>query len=118
MFGSRLKIAHKLPLVVLCGALLMGVAIGGASYMIASRALEEQARQNLATVAFERANQLGTYLTAVQTDLVQLSKSETTLQALRALTVAFEQVGTDPAAGLRAAYIDGNPNAPEDRLLF
>ena len=118
MFGSRLKIAHKLPLVVLCGALLMGAAIGGASYVIASRALENQARQNLATVAFERANQLGTYLTAVQADLVQLSRSETTLQALRALTVAYEQVGADPSAGLRQAYIADNPNAVEDRLLL
>jgi methyl-accepting chemotaxis protein len=114
----KLRIAQKLPLVVLGAALLVGSAIGAASYVIASRALEAQARQNLATIAFERANQLGTYLASVQADVAEMAKSETIQQSLRALTVAYAQVKGDQSAGLRQAFIADNPNEPAERLLL
>src|SRR5690606_13000721 len=98
----QLKIAQKLPLVVLGAALVVGSAIAGASFYFAAQALEEKAQQNLATIAFERANQLSTYLTAVQADVARVAKSETAVQGLYAFATAWPQISrTDPSETLR-----------------
>ena len=108
----QLKIAQKLPLVVLGAALVVGSAIAGASFYFAARALEDQARQNLATIAFERSNQLSTYLSALQSDVARLAKSETAIQGLHAFATAWPQItNADPSTVLRQAYITDNPNA-------
>ena len=115
----HLKIAQKLPLVVLGAALVVGSAIAGASFYFAARALEDQARQNLATIAFERSNQLSTYLSALQSDVARLAKSEIAIQGLHALATAWPQItNADPSTVLRKAYITDNPNAEAERLLL
>jgi methyl-accepting chemotaxis protein len=115
----QLKIAHKLPLVVLGAAFVVGSAIAGASFYFAARALEDQAHQNLATIAFERSNQLGTYLASIQNDVSQLAKSETAIQSLHAFATAWPQIrNADPSTVLRDAYITNNPNAENERLLL
>ena len=115
----HLKIAQKLPLVVLGAALVVGSAIAGASFYFAARALEDQARQNLATIAFERSNQLSTYLSALQSDVARLAKSESAIQGLHALATTWPQItNADPSTVLRKAYITDNPNAEAERLLL
>ena len=115
----QLKIAHKLPLVVLGAAFVVGSAIAGASFYFAARALDDQARQNLATIAFERSNQLGTYLASLQNDVAQLANSETAIQSLYAFATAWPQIrNADPSTVLRDAYITNNPNAADERLLL
>ncbi|MEO6394391.1 MAG: methyl-accepting chemotaxis protein [Devosia sp.] len=88
----QLKIAQKLPLVVLGAALVVGSAIGLSSYLVASHALEEQARQSLATLAFERANQAAVYIANVQNDVVQLSRLQPSVNALRDLGGAVTRI--------------------------
>lgn len=117
--SPQLKIAQKVPLVVLGAALVVGSAIAGASYYFAAEALENQARQNLATIAFERANQLSAYISAVQADVARVAKSETAIQGLHAFATAWPQIkDADPSTALRQAFITDNPNAESERLLL
>jgi methyl-accepting chemotaxis protein len=111
----QLRIAHKLPLVVFGTALLVGSAVGGASYFFAARALEDQARIHLSTLAFERANQLAMYLASLQADLVESSKSTLVINALSGLTAVWKEAGDQAGPSLRAAYLVG---PAEDRIGF
>lgn len=116
---SALTIAKKLPLALFVSALLVGAGVGTASYLIGSNALETQARQNLTTLAFERANQLGLYIRSVQHDLVATGNSALTVQALRDFAGAWLQIKEpDPAAALKQIYVTNNPNAADKRLLL
>ena len=88
-FIPSLKLSQKLPLALVGSAIVVGAGVGIASYIIASSALEHQARQQLDTIAFERANQLGVYLRDVETDLVKTSGTETVQQAVANLATAY-----------------------------
>ena len=77
-----LRISQKLPLALIGSAVVVAAGVGISSYLVASNALETQARQQLATIAFERANQLATYLQNVETDLVKTADADFTKQAL------------------------------------
>jgi len=114
-----MKIAQKLPLALLVSALLMAGGVGIASYLIGATALGTQAKQNLSTVAFERANQLGAYLTSVQADLVSTAGSDMAIQALRDFAGAWLQIkDPDPGAALRKVYITDNPNPADQRMML
>ncbi len=114
-----MKIAQKLPLALLVSALLMASGVGVASYLIGASALGTQARQNLATVSFERANQLSAYMASVEGDLISTAMGDTTIQALRDFAGAWLQIkDPDPGAVLRKVYVTDNPNAADKRLLL
>ncbi|HEY9011285.1 MAG TPA: methyl-accepting chemotaxis protein [Devosia sp.] len=116
---KSLSIAKKLPMALLVSAVLVGGGVGTASYFIGSESLGTQARQNLSTLAFERANQLSFYMQSVAENLVATSKADATIQALRDFAGAWLQIKEpDPGAALRKVYIDGNPNPANERLLL
>ena len=117
----QLKIAQKVPLVVLGAALVVGSAIAGASYYFAAEALENQARQNLATIAFERvqpAQRL--HLSSVQADVARIAKSETAIQGLHAFATAWPQIADADPSRTRSARPTSPtiPNAAAERLLL
>ena len=113
------SIARKLPLALLFSALLVGAGVGTASYLIGSHSLGTQARQNLSTLAFERANQLAFYLRSVESDLVATSRTDATIQAMRDFAGAWLQIKEpDPAAALQKVYVADNPNPAGQRLLL
>ena len=113
------SIARKLPLALLMSALLVGAGVGTASYLIGSDSLGRQARQNLSTLAFERANQLSFYIRSVQNDLVATSKTDATIQAMRDFAGAWLQIKEpDPGAALQKVYVADNPNPAGQRLLL
>ncbi len=116
---QSLSIARKLPLALLMSALLVGAGVGTASYLIGSESLGTQAKQNLSTLAFERANQLAFYMKSVEQDLVATSRTDATIQAMRDFAGAWLQIKEpDPAAALQKVYIADNPNPAGQRLLL
>jgi methyl-accepting chemotaxis protein len=77
-----LRISQKLPLAFIGSAMVVAAGVGVASYLIASSALEAQARQQLAIIAFERANQLAIHLHNMEQDVVKTADADYTKQAL------------------------------------
>ena len=115
----KLKIAQKLPLALVISAIVVSAGVGMGSYFIASTSLEAEVRQNLATIAFERANQLSVYLQSVENDLVKTSKSDNAIQALGNFSNAWLRMSdADPAASLQKAFIADNPNPLAQRMLL
>ncbi len=108
-----LRISHKLPLAVVGSAILVGAGVGIASYFLAIDSLETQARQNLDTLAFERANQLSVYLKDVETDLVRTAKAEYVQQAMANFATAYAgmtnaQLNMDAGITLRKVFLTGD----------
>ncbi len=108
-----LKISQKLPLAVVGSAIVVGVGVGIASFLLASASLEGQARQNLSTIAFERANQLSVYLKDVEQDVVRTAKAEFAGAAVANFATAYAgmtnaQLNMDAGATLRKVFLTGD----------
>jgi methyl-accepting chemotaxis protein len=114
-----LKLSQKLPLALVGSAIVVGAGVGIVSYVLASAALERQARQNLDTIAFERANQLSVYIKGIESDLVKTAKSDNTLFAISNFAKAWRgldnpSLGSDAATTLQQAFLTGEPEKRED----
>ena len=108
------KISQKLPLALVGSAIVVGAGVGIVSYFLASSSLEVQARQNLDTIAFERANQLSVYMKDVEGDLTRTAVTETAVQAVTNFAAAWQgmtnvQLKMDASPTLRAAFMQGDP---------
>ncbi|HVY52213.1 MAG TPA: methyl-accepting chemotaxis protein [Devosia sp.] len=108
-----LKLSQKLPLALVGSAIVVGAGVGIVSYVLASSALETQARQNLDTIAFERANQLSVYIQSIESDLIKTAKSDNTLFAITNFAKAWRgldnpSLGTDAATTLQQAFLSGD----------
>jgi len=112
-FFPSLRISQKLPLALVGSAIVVGAGVGIASYFLAANALETQARQNLATIASERANQLRVYVKSVEADLTRTAKAEYVQQAVANFAAAYAgmtnvQLKMDAGVTLRKAFLTGD----------
>ena len=53
-----LQISQKLPLALVGSAVLVAAGVATVSYLLASNLIQQEATQQLSSLAFERANQL------------------------------------------------------------
>jgi methyl-accepting chemotaxis protein len=114
-----LRISQKLPLALVVSAVVVAAGVGLASYILASNALETQARQNLETIAFERANQLSVYMKSVEDDLIKTTRSDNTLFAVTNFAKAWHSLTnaslkTDSRTILQEAFLTGDPEKRMD----
>lgn len=114
----RLKIAQKLPLLVAGAALLASAIVGVMSYAISASTVTSLAEDKLRTVAQSRATALEDLLQSVKSDLLVTASSGGTLSAIQNLVIGWPQVGADPTAVLKDAFITKNPNPADQRSLL
>jgi methyl-accepting chemotaxis protein len=117
-FGPHLKIAQKLPLVVVGAALVASAAIGIGSYLIGSATVTALTEEKLQTVALERARELGSYLSAVREDLIVTAATNTTIGLVGDIGMGWQQLIDKQADRLQEHYITNNPNAEDQRALM
>ncbi len=114
----RLRIAQKLPMVVAGAALVASAVIGIGSYFIAANTVTTLTEDKLRMVAVNRANALESLFKAVKNDLLVTAASGGTVSAIGNLAIGWPQVGADPAAVLKEAFITNNPNPVGQRALL
>ncbi|MFT6659053.1 methyl-accepting chemotaxis protein [Maritalea sp.] len=107
---SRLKIAHKLPALVISSVVAVGLGLGISGVMIGSSVITKTETQKLETLADGRAQEMKAYLEDIETDLVLTANSPFTLDALKAFDGAWDTLGGNPSKTLQDAYINDNPN--------
>ena len=117
-FLPRLKIAQKLPLVVAGAALIASAVIGVGSYLIAANTVTALTEDKLRMVAAERADGLEAFLQSIRSDLLVTAASGGTVSAIQNLVVGWPQIGADPTAILKDAFIAKNPNPADQRDLL
>ena len=119
----KLKIAQKLPILIVGSALLVSSGVGLASYLIASTAVESMSQRQLETASRAQATEFRTYLSSVETDLTITAMSEVLFQATRDFAINWGFFSTtvpvrDPAEALIEAYITNNPNPETERAAL
>jgi methyl-accepting chemotaxis protein len=115
---SRLRIAQKLPLVIMGVALLALTCLGVGAYFVAARVVTQLTQEKLEVVAKERAQELSSLFTAVRDDLLVTASSATTSSALRDFDIGWQQLDKDQTATLQKAFISDNPNPAGSRQLL
>jgi len=126
----RLKIAQKLPIVVVGVALLALASVGAGAYIVASQTVVGMMQTRLATLAKTRGQELTAFYNGVAEDLTVTASSGTTMSAINDLTLGFQ--GTAPSAAgatagnaaptakdvLQKAFIADNPNPVGKKQLM
>ncbi|MEO6014901.1 MAG: methyl-accepting chemotaxis protein [Devosia sp.] len=114
----QFKLAQKLPIVVAGTALVASAVIGIGAYLIAANTVTTQTQDKLQMVAAQRANGLKSFLESIRSDLLVTASSGGTVSALQNLAIGWPQIGEDPTAALKEAFITKNPNPPDQRELM
>ncbi len=113
---QSLRLSQKVPLALIGSAIVVAAGVGIGSYVLASRALEQQAQQNLETIAFERANQLSAFVRELEDDVVKTAGNSDTEFATANFAKAWRNLnnaslGTVADATLREAFLVGDEDA-------
>ena len=105
----KMKIATKLPLMIVGAGGLVGVCVGVAAYFSAAASLEREVEVRLATLLDSRKAGLEAYLGNIEQDLRFVASSPVARQALAAFGYAWDQIEGDPTESLQRLYIEENP---------
>jgi len=107
---KKLSIRYKIPVAILGVAIGVGTGIGLSSYVSAAKEIRQLTEIRLKAIAESRVTELKDYLSAIEADLLLVSKLPFTQEATQALSSAFGEIEGDRTARLKDAYIAGNPN--------
>jgi len=115
----RLKIATKLPIIMVGLAVLAIVATGLIAAMESEGALEHSAKEEMRAVAAGRHHELHTYLRSMKNEAKILSDNETVIDALTAFEKGWAAIAGDPTKSLQKTYIQDNPHpkGQKDKLV-
>ncbi|WP_375452398.1 methyl-accepting chemotaxis protein [uncultured Devosia sp.] len=107
-----LKIAHKLPLVIVGSALLVGLGIGVVAYGVGLQTVDMQRQQNFEASVQSGIGRVQDYIKSVSTDLKLLASRRETIAAIAAMSAAYGALDAqgDGAALVHAAFVDNDPN--------
>jgi len=117
---NQLKLAFKLPAMVVVIALVTGVSLALAAYFVASDIVRMQTEQRLTGAAANSAAALEAYLTEVAEDLTVFAGRDEISASIDLFSGAMRSLKGqgDPTELLQAGYITNNPNPPGERLLL
>jgi methyl-accepting chemotaxis protein len=115
-----LKLAVKLPSIIVAIALATGASLAFAAYFASSAVVTEQSEQRLAAAASNAESALQAYLDEVAQDLTLFAGRSEISAAIDMFSGDFRSLTGqgDPTKILQDAYITQNPNAPAERALL
>lgn len=114
MLFPQLRIAQKVPLSIVGGALLVSAAVGVVGYVVSSATMEFMAQERLRAISIERAEKVSGFIDALAEDVVQLANTAVAQDTAKALQVTWTQLD-DPTAQLQKNFITDNPNPAGER---
>ncbi len=106
-----MKIAKKLPIMVVGLTALATIVTGGVAYLMSSHTATKSSEQLLTTAAQSQAGTIKTLLGEVEFQVKELGQSQEVSTALDRFSAAYNEIGPTAEADLQRLYIDQNPNA-------
>jgi len=113
---TDLRLAVKIPLLVVAAAIISGLGSSLADYAWASRQLVNVAEDKLLGLLQMRAVTIGSHVDSLKADVRFQATNPTVVEGLTELAAAYRLLGTDADAVLRQTYARGNPEPPPSRL--
>lgn len=121
MFGflAKMSLRRVIPVVIAIIAISATAITALSSYLIASKALTEEASAKLHALADARASEMTDYLEFIREDIVIQSDNPAIRQALKLFGFAWEELGANPEGKLQDLYINKNsfPTGEKDKLM-
>jgi len=117
---SDIKLALKIPGMMVLSALIIGLAVGTFSFFTAKSLGGELVSKQLRTVLKAKKNELDNFLTGIEQDLAIVSKDPSMIEAVKAFTESYNEFSGDAKGVLQDAYILNNPHkvGEKDKLVF
>jgi methyl-accepting chemotaxis protein len=106
----RLRLVHKLPLLVIALALAAAAATGLVAERKAAQALTAAAEAKLSALLEARRAALADYLGSIEEDVRFQATNPTVRAALAAFREGWRRLGADPVPALHRLYIHDNPH--------
>ncbi len=106
---SNIRIAHKLPTVIIGLVAAASIGVGVVLTNLARHSLEEAAGEKLVALTESRKATLLDYLDTIQSDLRLQAEHPMTLQAIKAFSNGWDELGNNQKSKLQELYIKGNP---------
>ncbi len=120
LMTTQLKLAFKLPAMVVAIALVTGASLALAGYVASSSIVNSQAEQRLASAATNARSALEAYLSEVAEDLTLFAGRAEIAADIDLFSGAMRSLSGqgDPTELLQDAYITQNPNPAGEKLLL
>ena len=117
---TQLKLAFKLPAMVVAIALITGASLALAAYVASSSIVNSQAEQRLTAATANARSSLEAYLQGVAEDLTLFAGRSEIAADIDLFSGAMRSLAGqgDPTALLQDAYITQNPNPAGQKLLL
>ncbi len=117
---SDMKLALKIPGMMVLSALIIGLAVGTFSFFTAKSLGGELVSKQLRTVLKAKKNELDNFLTGIEKDLGINAKNPTVVEAVKAFTESYNEFSGNAKGVLQDAYILNNPHkvGEKDKLVF
>ena len=106
----NMRIATKLPVVIVVLAFTAAVVTGILAFVRSETALEVAAFDKLEAVQESRISQLGEYLQAIEEDLKAVASNHMSIDALEEIEAGWADLGGGQESYLQKVYINDNPN--------
>lgn len=114
----NLKIATKLPVVIVVMAFTAAVVTGVLAFVRSEGALEVAAFDKLEAVQKSRVSQLSAYLSSIEEDLKAVASNHMSIDALEEIEAGWSDLGSGQMAALQKLYISDNPNKAGEKHKF
>ncbi len=114
----NMKIATKLPIVVVILAVFAAAVTGVIAFTRAESALEKEAFAKIDVAHDGRISELTNYLDSIKADVMVVAENHMSIDALEEIEVAWRELGNDPKGQLQKLYIDDNQNPAGNKHLL
>ena len=118
MSFASIRIAIKLPTVIIGLCFATAVAISSLAYVQSKATLLDQTHTRLNALATQRGVQLEMWARTVSDDVIGFARDPSVVDAILALANTFELLGDNPTSELHDAYITHNPHDASERDLL
>jgi methyl-accepting chemotaxis protein len=105
-----MKLAHKIPALVIASAMICGIVVGVSSYFNSRQTVLTSIDDKLDALLVSRADALKAYLNSIDEDVVAMSSNDEVINALKDYTSVWNELGPNPTEKLQNLYIHQNPN--------
>lgn len=105
----NIKIATKLPVILVLAAIITATGVGIGAYRTASQSTSTEVSNRLNAVLEGRVQALSLYFSTIEQDILTMASNPLTHEAIRALTTAWQDLSSNQTQTLQSAYITDNP---------
>lgn len=115
---SRLKIRHKLPMFLVCFAILASAVLVSVSTVNYQRNAWKTVENQFDSIVSDRQSTLTALLGSIRADVETLAAIPSTETAAQRIAAGWAAMGEAPGDAVRQMYISENSNAPNERFML